>query len=656
MFTTDVQKNVKTAKEYFASHLCVNDDHPADEMSVGRWIGGAGERLGLFEGEPVDARSFVRLCDNQRPTERGRLTQRQRCDRRVLFDFVVSAPKSLSIMAVIAGDERLEQLHALSARAAMRELERFAKARVRKNNRDEDRSTGNVLGAEFQHDASRALDPQVHTHFALFNATFDPLEKVFKALQARAMFDRITYATEVYRNHLVNGLHAIGYATYLSGESFEILGVSSQLLELYSKRAKQRDAAVERKAQQLGRALSNDEIAHLIHRTRAPKIEGVTNAQIRQQQLTQISEKDLTTLRYLKAQATGIAVLREKTSPEAALTAAIYRTFSRDVEAAEEQILRAALVEGRGDMHLAELRGLIWKNDLLVQIGRAAAGGMMWSTKRILEAELLVRDFVQGGRHLLPPLVETLPSIGHLTPEMQSAVGSLVNSSSRFVFLEGVSEELRESVFAEVCRIVASHQCVPMILDCPHQKLPREPAAEAAGTALQKSLLLLRTGNDVAITDVEEVLLWCAERNCRAVFAADSYRKGGLRKVLEGLVLDYRLPPQQPPQSANVDLSALSAVLHAAGFNPPFNSMAVVGLDLGHKADDTDTGLQLKPRRISKKVRTTRSLKTASRALFWCAQNARKLWGFISQNQPAAVRPGMTFTNETTNSERHLET
>ena len=58
-------------------------------------------------------------------------------------------------------------------RIAFRELETFAATRVRKQGSQTDRTTGNLVAAAFTHTTVRALDPQLHTHFTVFNATFD---------------------------------------------------------------------------------------------------------------------------------------------------------------------------------------------------------------------------------------------------------------------------------------------------------------------------------------------------------------------------------------------------------------------------------------------------------------------------------------------------
>ena len=123
-------------------------------------------------------------------------------------------------------DQRIIEAHKEASGLALRELERFAATRIRKGGiEDKDRLTGNLVGAAFMHTSSRALDPQLHTHFVLFNATWDKTEQRWKALQTSGMFDAIHYGTEVYRNELVKRLQGIGYKIRHTSSAFEIEGV-----------------------------------------------------------------------------------------------------------------------------------------------------------------------------------------------------------------------------------------------------------------------------------------------------------------------------------------------------------------------------------------------------------------------------------------------
>ena len=241
MFTAKPQKNRGAATTYFDEHLSHNDYYTQGESQAGYWIGKDAERLGLKQGSAVNREAFLRLCDNQHPETGLKLTQLHLSERRIFFDFTCSAPKSVSILAVTMEDRRILDAHRTAAGIALRELEAFAGTRVRKDGAMEDRTTASLVGAAFLHTSSRALDPQLHTHFTLFNATFDPKEDRWKALQTSGMFEAIHYGTAVYRNELAARLHALGYQTRATAHGFEVAGVDPKLIERFSKRSQQRN-------------------------------------------------------------------------------------------------------------------------------------------------------------------------------------------------------------------------------------------------------------------------------------------------------------------------------------------------------------------------------------------------------------------------------
>ena len=95
-------------------------------------------------------------------------------NRRIFYDFTFSPPKSVSIAALVGNDPRIVDAHHRGVEAALRELEQFAGTRVHAGERMTDRTTANIVCAIFRHDTSRALDPHLHSHCIVFNATRDP--------------------------------------------------------------------------------------------------------------------------------------------------------------------------------------------------------------------------------------------------------------------------------------------------------------------------------------------------------------------------------------------------------------------------------------------------------------------------------------------------
>src|SRR5207249_732992 len=128
-------------------------------------------------------------------------------------------------------------------------------------------------------------------------------EQCWKALQAGAMYDGIRYATAVYRNELARRVRAIGYRITPARHGFEIEGLSNAVLRHFSKRAQERDKMVRQMEEELGRKLSNNEVAYAVHRTRARKLKGISSAEVRERQQTQLSAGELQSLRALTASA-----------------------------------------------------------------------------------------------------------------------------------------------------------------------------------------------------------------------------------------------------------------------------------------------------------------------------------------------------------------
>ena len=180
--------------------------------------GRGAELLGLSGAVAADQFEAVRQGLDPRSGEFLRVrrsTDRESADGttlakgRSLYDFTLSAPKSISVMAVLGDDRRLIDAHRVAVAEAMAELECLAAARVRRGGANEDRTTRNLMVAVYHHNTSRELDPQIHTHAVAANLTFDGAEDRWKALQASSIYEHRAYLTEVYRNALAREVRSL---------------------------------------------------------------------------------------------------------------------------------------------------------------------------------------------------------------------------------------------------------------------------------------------------------------------------------------------------------------------------------------------------------------------------------------------------------------
>jgi len=191
--------SIHSGESYLKKHLRANDYYSEGETVEGEWVGKGAKMLGL-EGA-VGAEEFEALRKNLHSATGEKLTERDRGARGVAFhDIVFSAPKAASILAVVGGDERVRQVWEESVKVALAEMENFAAVRLRTGEdagSEKLRITGNVTGALFFHDASRELDPQLHAHAVLANASHDREGGRWLALQRRAMMEASPYIREV---------------------------------------------------------------------------------------------------------------------------------------------------------------------------------------------------------------------------------------------------------------------------------------------------------------------------------------------------------------------------------------------------------------------------------------------------------------------------
>jgi len=243
-------ENAAAAKKYFGESLKRSDYYMDGQEVAGRWHGRAAERLGL-SGEVQDKEYFA-LCDNLHPVTGEQLTPRNKENRRAGFDFTFSAPKSVSVLYELSGDDRIIDAFRSSVDDTMQELEREMKTRVRAKGSDHDRVTGNMVWADFLHFTARPVDgvpdAHMHMHCYAFNVTHDEVEKRHKAGQFGDLKRDGAYWEAAFDSRFAHRLNALGIATEKRGHSFEIASAPQSLIDKFSRRRNE----IEREAAEKG--------------------------------------------------------------------------------------------------------------------------------------------------------------------------------------------------------------------------------------------------------------------------------------------------------------------------------------------------------------------------------------------------------------------
>lgn len=227
-----------------------------DEKVVGQWSGQLAERFGISGAVRRD--DFEKLCEGQDPTTGAQLVRQVKAHRRTNqygeeietnghragFDITFSAPKSVSLAAIVGGDERIRGAHAEAVSVTLRDLERYAQARLGGDKPAE--TTGKLLFASFQHDAARPdhrdgyAAPDLHTHNFAFNLTQASDGKI-KSLQPREIYKCQQYGKAMYRAKLAENLQKLGYEIQVDKRTGapEIEGISREYIEASSPRQRE---------------------------------------------------------------------------------------------------------------------------------------------------------------------------------------------------------------------------------------------------------------------------------------------------------------------------------------------------------------------------------------------------------------------------------
>jgi conjugative relaxase-like TrwC/TraI family protein len=413
-----------------------------DDRTLGEWHGKLADKFGVAGG--VQEEHFARLADGQHPVTAERLVIHRSVqeytgtdgksvtpvEHRAGWDATFSAPKSISLTALVGGDDRVREAHREAVNVALNELERYTQARIGGNRPAE--TTGEFIAAKFEHDTARPVDgyaaPQLHTHAVIFNVT-ERTDGSTRALQPQGLFDTQQFATAVYQSELTYRLRGLGY-DIVPGRSGapEIKGYSQEYLDASSPRSQQIRDHLERTGYQ------GPEAAQIAAHSTRDKKEIHSPAEVLEAHRQIAAEfgnqaESVVTEARARAQEQTTEHNPESSQQVArqAITYARDRSFEREAVTDERDLYRDALRRGMSETTYSEVRtgfeARIAAGEFQLVRGQKHDSGRSFTTAETIRAEKEILRQMREGQGRAQQIMSIQSAVAHTEKQQHLNAG-----------------------------------------------------------------------------------------------------------------------------------------------------------------------------------------------------------------------------------------
>ena len=461
MLTISKPLSAGQAQTYHQKEFTAKEQNYWSQPGViaGKWQGRLAAQFGL--AGTVSAEDFAKLSQGQHP-QTGEQLVRQRAsyeyqdadgktvktmEHRAGWDATFSAPKSVSLTALVGGDERVREAHRESVRVALEQLEHYTQARIGGNHPPE--TTSKFIAAKFDHDTARPVDgyvaPQLHTHAVLFNVTERDNGQP-RAIQPQSLFASQQFATAIYQSELTYKLRLLGYeiTTGRSGAP-EIKGYTQEYLDASSPRSQQIRDYLERTGH------SGKEAAEIAaHSTRDRKeIHSPAEVMAAHRKLAAdfghqadaVVRAARERLQHQREPVNALDRVRES------LTFSRDKNFEREAVVDERALIRDGLRRGMGeithDQVRANLDARLASGEFQIIERQQGIPGRQFTTAKTIAAEQEVLRRMRDGQNQVEPVLLRPQAIGvadehqHLNRAQKSVIEDVLSSPDRIQGIQG---------------------------------------------------------------------------------------------------------------------------------------------------------------------------------------------------------------------------
>ena len=436
MLTISKPLNAGQAQSYHSKEFTSPDQSywNRGQAVQGEWQGQLAQKFGLSGA--VGAAEFARLSEGQHPATGEQLVRHRQAheyqnadgktvtsvEHRAGWDATFSAPKSVSLTALVGGDDCARMAHRDAVAAALTELERYTQARIGGNHPAE--TTGRFVAAKFEHDTARPVEgyaaPQLHTHAVIFNLT-ERENGQPRALQEHGLFESQQFATAVYQSELIYRLRNLGYEIEpgRSGAP-EIKGYAQDYLDASSPRSQQIRAHMQRNGFQ---GHGSAEIAAHSTRDRKGILSPAEVLAAHRQLAAEFGNQADRVVAQARARGLGLEpretpqVENRQLRAQEAVTWARDKVFEREAVGDERGIFRDALRRGMGEIRYMEIRANFEARRASGEFQQVEApkhaSGRAFTTRQVLGAERDVVRMMRDGQNQAPQIMPIQQAIAH---------------------------------------------------------------------------------------------------------------------------------------------------------------------------------------------------------------------------------------------------
>lgn len=464
---TQTSGGTSGVKNYYSKGLETSDYYTKELDIPARWNGKTAEHLGL--SGKVTTEDFYAIIDNKNPITNEQITARNSNspNKRIGYDFTFNAPKSVSMSLMLGRDDRIIKAFNDAVNKTMSEVENDMETRVRKNNKNENRNTGNILWGNFTHLTSRPVDGipdmHLHTHAYVFNITYDEKEKMFKAGQFGNIKRNGQYYESLFHGHLSNNIKQLGYEIERNKKGWEIAGISKELRDKFSLRTKEVEQEAKRKEAELkelnkireseGKAplqfTANDK-SELGARTRNKKTEEFSTIELIEKWKNRLSDDERKILSNINpSKNSSIAIEKKKGDANEIIDYALEHSLERRTTISEKKLLTEAFKNSYGMYSPDEIKKALAKSKNAIK-RKYDKEVYITSTEALREERHIIETGTKGKGRFKPINQSYQPKAEFLNQQQRSAIYNTLSSKDQITIIEGRAGTGKTTLMKEV--------------------------------------------------------------------------------------------------------------------------------------------------------------------------------------------------------------